>query len=166
MFSTGFSQYAPSSWFRNTQAARKRQIIHRLEHLPYGQKNHHPKFIPSTERKKMPFWLFISINWIVHRIGWSEPSEALKVTWSGNLPEVQTSSSASQEIATSHQKLLCNSASIISECPLLCNLQRVEAPRHRKAQAPTEAGCIWLGFREQCCQGSASYLWMAGWMPF
>ena len=111
----------------------------------------------------MPFWLFISINWIVHRIGWNEPSEALKVTLSGNLPEVQTSSSASQEIATSHQKLLCNSASIISEClPSALQLAKGRGTKHRKAQAPTEAGCIWLGFREQCCQGSASYLRMAG----
>jgi len=92
----------------------------------------------------MPFWLFISINWIVHRIGWSEPSEALKVTWSGNLPEVQTSSSASQEIATSHQKLLCNSASIISECPLLCNFQRVEAPSTEKHRHPRKLAAFGL----------------------
>jgi len=166
MFSTGFSQYAPSSWFRNTQAARKRQIIHRLEHLPYGQKNHHPKFIPSTERKKMPFWLFISINWIVHRIGWSEPSEALKVTLSGNLPEVQTSSSASQEIATSHQKLLCNSASIISEC--LPSALQLAKGRGTKAQKSTGTHGSWqhLAWLQRAMLSRICVISADGWMPF
>ena len=46
--------------------------------------------------------------------------------------------------------------------PSTLQLAKGRGTKHRKAQAPTEAGCIWFGFREQCCQGSASYLRMAG----
>jgi len=118
------------------------------------------------KEKKMPFWLFISINWIVHRIGWSEPSEALKVTLSGNLPEVQTSSSASQEIATSHQKLLCNSASIISEC--LPSALQLAKGRGTKAQKSTGTHGSWqhLAWLQRAMLSRICVISADGWMPF
>lgn len=126
----------------------------------------HQKFIQSTEEKKMSFLLFISVNWIVHRIGWSVRHQKVW-KWHG----VATSLKFRLQVQQANQVNSCITPEasvqqflhkqVSASC--FCNLQSVEAAGHRKAQAPTEAGCIWLGFREQCCQGSASYLWMPFW---